>query len=210
MQPEETLNRLSEDAQLLLNANRIASALALAVLSIEETGKASILRGLGMASSEGELKDHWKNYRSHKSKNVLWATFDYLKKGARKLEDFAPLFDPSEKHGQILDELKQLAFYTDCPKRGKWNEPDGIIDKELAASIVAISNAFVGTEPTSNEELEIYYRHMIPALKKDVKTIQDAYLNAYSEMQKKGIKPNGADEAKALIEGTILPLDAKL
>src|SRR5260221_5909890 len=48
--------RLYEDAELLFNASRFASACALAVLSIEEAGKVSVLRGISTASGEKELK----------------------------------------------------------------------------------------------------------------------------------------------------------
>lgn len=42
-------NRLADDAELLLENDRYPSALSLAILSIEESGKVSILRTLALS-----------------------------------------------------------------------------------------------------------------------------------------------------------------
>src|SRR5207253_2943359 len=112
--------RLAKDARLLLENERYASALALAILSIEESGKAAVLRGLAVASTDKELIDRWRDYRSHTSKNAHWPLLDMLFKGARRLEDFLPMFDPKAEHPQMMDTLKQLCLYTDSFKKGRW------------------------------------------------------------------------------------------
>jgi len=195
--------RLAEDARALLDGRRFPSALALAILSIEETGKASILRSIGLASTEAELKKAWREYRSHKSKNALWAAFDAVEKGARKLDDFAPIFDPSSDHPQVLDELKQLALYTECVRADKWSEPVTVVDEDLAKSIVAIAAAFVTERITSPEELEIYFRHIGPVRNGNPAWIKQAFIKAYAEMQERGIRPPGTNEAEDLVNGRI-------
>ncbi|MGM0985309.1 MAG: AbiV family abortive infection protein, partial [Pseudomonadota bacterium] len=45
---------------------------SLATLSIEESGKVSILRAMSLARDEKELKEEWRRYRSHTNKNVQW------------------------------------------------------------------------------------------------------------------------------------------
>src|SRR6185312_12883870 len=65
-------NRLADDAKTLLDAGRIPSALSLAILAIEEAGKTSVLRRLAVATTDGEISDVWKEYRSHTSKNRMW------------------------------------------------------------------------------------------------------------------------------------------
>lgn len=62
--------RLVEDAKVLLAAGRIPTAASLAALSIEESGKTSILRQLATAASKDEITTAWKGYRSHTRKNV--------------------------------------------------------------------------------------------------------------------------------------------
>jgi AbiV family abortive infection protein len=64
-------NRLAEDARVLLDAGRVPSSLALAILAIEEAGKMPILRRLAIATTESEVLEAWKEYRSHTSKNMM-------------------------------------------------------------------------------------------------------------------------------------------
>ena len=64
--------RLAEDAVLLLQAKRYPSAASLAILSVEESGKISILRALALARDGDAVKDSWRDYRSHTKKNAIW------------------------------------------------------------------------------------------------------------------------------------------
>ena len=64
--------RLLKDAEILFEAKRYPSAAALAALAIEEAGKLPILRALAVAQDGSEVKEGWKQYRSHQTKNVLW------------------------------------------------------------------------------------------------------------------------------------------
>ena len=58
---KQNAKRLAEDAQLLFDAERFPSALSLAVLSLEESGKLIILRGMATAVTDQEILEHWKN-----------------------------------------------------------------------------------------------------------------------------------------------------
>jgi AbiV family abortive infection protein len=116
--------RLAKDARLLLENERYASALALAVLSIEESGKGPVLRGLAVASDDKEVVEKWREYRSHTSKNLMWPLLDRIAKGARKLDDFLPMFEPNAEHPQLLDAIKQISLYTDSFKKGHWSVPE--------------------------------------------------------------------------------------
>jgi len=71
--------RLLEDAQILLRAERYATAASLAILSIEESGKQHILRGLALATADEELLGLWRDYRSHTKKNIPKLAFAYKK-----------------------------------------------------------------------------------------------------------------------------------
>jgi AbiV family abortive infection protein len=195
--------RLADDAQLLFERNRYPSALALAALSIEESGKAAILRSIGMATADDELKKLWREYRSHKSKNALWVVVDYIRSGARKLDHFASMFDPSKDHPQVLDELKQLSLYTECVSAEKWSQPEEVVDQALAESIVGVASILAGKKAASEQELEIYFKHMRPVRNGDSAKIKRAYVNAYAEMQQQGIIPAGPNPAEELINGRI-------
>jgi AbiV family abortive infection protein len=80
--------RLAEDAELLMENRRYPSATSLAILSIEESRKLSILRELSLARDGKELKETWKRYRSHTKKNVAWIIMDMVKAGAESLTIF--------------------------------------------------------------------------------------------------------------------------
>jgi AbiV family abortive infection protein len=106
--------RLVEDAATLLAAGRFPTAASLATLAIEEAGKISILRMLALATSDAEAAEAWKDFRSHTRKNSAWLLPQLAATGARKLDDFRPLFDEASDHPFMLDQIKQLGFYTDC------------------------------------------------------------------------------------------------
>src|SRR5579872_4353109 len=74
--------RLADDATLLLESQRYCSATALAILSTEESGKLSVLRGLAAAGSAEQAKRSWREYRSHTKKNVMGAFLDLFFTGA--------------------------------------------------------------------------------------------------------------------------------
>jgi len=116
---------LLADAELLLEHQRWARATALAILSIEEAGKVALIRELLLARDEAELREGWRAYRSHSKKNVLWILPDLAAKGARSFEDLSPVGDPTSDHPQVLDSLKQTAFYSDVYGNGRWSSwPD--------------------------------------------------------------------------------------
>ena len=114
---------LLADAKLLLENERWQRAAALAILAIEEAGKVSILRGLLLTRKEEELKDEWRSYRSHTSKNVTYILPELVAKGARKLEHLRSIFDESSEHGQVLDSIKQISFYSDALGDCHWSAP---------------------------------------------------------------------------------------
>ena len=53
----QNANRLADDAELLLEHKKYPSAACLAILSIEESGKVSILRELSIARDGKDLKE---------------------------------------------------------------------------------------------------------------------------------------------------------
>ncbi|MBL7165041.1 MAG: AbiV family abortive infection protein [Dehalococcoidales bacterium] len=85
--------RLLHDAKLMFESDRYPTAVALSILSIEESGKVPILRLLSLANTQESAISKWKEYRSHTSNNVLWSFPSFAAKGARTLEEFKPLFD---------------------------------------------------------------------------------------------------------------------
>lgn len=183
--------RLCEDASLLFDNGRYPSALALAILSIEESGKASILRSLSLANDGKELKEDWKRYRSHKDKNTHWIALDMMIEGASSLEDLSIIADPSSDHPEILDQLKQAALYTDCLGSAHWSSPEEVVEKDLTAGILRTADIFSRKQNCAEEHISLWIKHMLP-VKNQPQSIQNqALLNWFKEMQAKGYITEG-------------------
>ena len=90
--------RLLADAELLMRESRYPSATALAILAIEEAGKNTILRQMATSSNDQGLKKAWKDYRSHKEKNVAFLVPQLVAQGARVIDEFRPAFEPDGEH----------------------------------------------------------------------------------------------------------------
>ena len=103
----DNARRLVEDAQILFDSQRFPSAVSLAILSIEESGKTAILREMATVQDGKALKAAWRSYRSHTKKNVAWILPDLVRSGARKLDDFEKISNPQGGHPELLDNLKQ-------------------------------------------------------------------------------------------------------
>jgi AbiV family abortive infection protein len=181
-------NRLASDAALLLEARRYPSAMALAILAIEESGKKSILRRLAVATSDEEHADAWRAYRSHTSKNVLWDLPSLVAAGARKLEDFRPLFHEGAEHPYLLDMLKQIAFYTDCLGNAHWSVPSEAIDETLTQSIVQTAKLLAGSPDCTAKEMELWIEHTAPAFAtKEATFLKQSLVSWYQAMHAHGL-----------------------
>lgn len=183
--------RLFEDASLLFDKGRYPSALALAILSIEESGKVSILRSLSLADDGKELKKGWKRYRSHKDKNTHWIALDLMFEGARTLEDLSRIADPDSDHPEILDQLKQVALYTDCLGSVHWSFPEEVIEKDLAAGILRTADIFSRKQSCTEEHISLWIKHMLPVKNHSQSTQKKALLNWFTEMKSKGYITEG-------------------
>ncbi|MGO9620035.1 MAG: AbiV family abortive infection protein [Desulfobaccales bacterium] len=192
--------RLAEEAELLIENKRYATATSLAILSIEESGKESILRGLSVARNDKELKEAWKDYRSHTKKNVAWVLMDMVKAGARKLDDFLPMFKEDAEHPYILDNLKQIGFYTDCLGNAHWSIPEEVIDEGIAKMVIYLAKIFISKKEITEKEIELWIKHLGPVWKKDMRWMQQALENWYHEMQECGLSPEGPNKMRNFIK----------
>ncbi|MDR3371305.1 MAG: AbiV family abortive infection protein [Rhodoferax sp.] len=198
--------RLQEDAQALLDAGRAPTAASLAALSIEESGKVSILRQLATATTPEEVAVAWKSYRSHTRKNVQWLLPELAVKGARKLEDFRSLFEEGAEHPVVLDHVKQLGFYTDCLGNCHWSTPIEVVDAQLAKSLVQIANLFVSEREITVTEIELWVTHVGSASKGDLAGMKQALVAWYAAMQEAGLYQSGVNEMERFIyEGVPMP-----
>jgi len=153
---------LLADAKLLLNAERYPTATALAALSIEESGKVSILRGLVLETTPDGLRKQWGRYRDHRSKNGAWIMPDLVAKGARLLHELSEVVNRDGEHTAILNTVKQIGFYTDCYTKGYWSEPEKVIEVGLARSVVQIAEIMAAKETVTEREIELWVEFLGP------------------------------------------------
>src|SRR4051812_47269225 len=108
-----TLNNsksLYEDAVLLFEAERYPRAASLAILSIEEVGKAYILGMMAISDDNEELTKLWKNFTRHTSKNFLGVIINRLLAGDRTIDN---LLTTIKNGADALNYIKQQGFYVD-------------------------------------------------------------------------------------------------
>jgi AbiV family abortive infection protein len=192
---------LLEDAELLFQKRRWERATALAILAIEEIGKVPILREVLLARDDSELRACWRRYRSHTGKNVHWILPQLIVKGARKLEHLRPAYEESSDHGNLLESIKQLAFYSDALGKCRWWVPGETTDEELFEAILEAARVLVKAGDsafTSEKELEIWVKHLRPVWKQNMDLMKKALLASYAEAESKGVLRGKSSELTML------------
>jgi AbiV family abortive infection protein len=191
--------RLLEDAKLLLDSKRFPSAVALAILSMEEQGKVIILKRLALVSEPGDVKLAWKEYRSHRSKNAGWIMPQLVAQGARTMASMAAAVDPEAEHTAVLDSVKQVSFYSDCLGNRHWSVPDQVIDEGMARSMIATAELMVKSRPVSLREVELWAEIVGPHYNKP--GMIDAVIRWQQAMVEEGLSKREAASLEAFIRG---------
>lgn len=181
--------RLAEDARVLCNAERFASAASLAILSVEEAGKASILREIALSRTNEEARRAWKAYRSHARKNLLAGLPELVAAGARHLDDFRPLFLEGAEGPILVEQVKQLGFYTDCLGEAHWSEPAQVVDQRIAEILVRTAELLSRHREVSPREIELWVEHLGPVWRSELAWMKNALANWYAAMQAEGLEP---------------------
>lgn len=182
--------RLAADAWLLLDAKRYPSAAGLAVLAIEEAGKVHILRAIALARNASELRDAWRDYRTHTKKNVAWQVpFLGAFGRVRKLDDFRPLYDEHADHPHVLDQLKQVGLYTDCLNDDAyWSTPDAAIDESTARLLVGSAHSLAEAgRVVSTEDMELWIQYLKPVWKGPMEGMKKALVEWYRAAAARGL-----------------------
>ncbi len=155
--------RLLADAELLQKSGRHPSAAALAILSIEESGKTRVLRLMSIAPDYKTLRDAWRDYRRHTSKNTHWVVGELIEGGARQLRDFRPAVESGDSAEQ-LNAVKQLAVYSDCyGDNAHWSEPGEAITAELAGFIIQQARIVLPAREVAQREMELWVEQVGPS-----------------------------------------------
>lgn len=187
----QNAERLAKDARLLFDSGRYPSALSLAILSIEESGKSHILRELALARDESELRQSWRDYRSHTKKNAHWLLLETFQKGARRAQEFRSLFESDAEHPYVLDKVKQISIYTDSFKKGHWSIPEEIITNELVEGLLTVADVLVRHREITAEEIGLWIEYLQPYWKISGSGMERALFEWDNEMRKRGLLGKG-------------------
>ena len=190
--------RLLADARLLFDAGRFPSACSLAILAIEEAGKVSLLRMILVTKDTTLLKKAWRSYRNHCAKNAQWIMPALVRAGARTANDLRPIYDMDSDHTSVLDQIKQLGFYTDTYKQGHWHRPDSGIDENLAREIIHSAGTLIPSRDTTEREMELWVQHVGPVWGTNA-AIPAASLAWYKAMRDEGIAEYNLDDVAAFL-----------
>ncbi len=197
----ENATHLVGDAEALLARGSFATAVSLAALAIEEAGKVSILRALAVARTDGEVRSCWRDYRSHTRKNAAWIFPQLFAGGARQLENFRPMFADNADHTAMLDNLKQLGFYTDCLGKAHWARPGDVIDAELAQQVVSVAKILSLPSKHSEREVALWIEHIGPVWKQNMAWMKQALLNWQDAMYCEGLSKTPVEEMSKFVHG---------
>ena len=195
----ENAKRLVDASSIILEHGDYPLAASLAALSIEESGKLPVLRSLAVARDDKEVADCWRAYRSHTKKNVMWPLLDLFAKGARRMDDFGPLFDSNGEHPFVLDQVKQIGLYTDCLGNAHWSIPEAAIDHKLAKMLVDTATILAKGHEVTTTEIELWAKHLGPVWRGPKELMEHALARWYEEMQSQGLAERGPNAMEEFI-----------
>ena len=162
----------------------------------------SILRHFAMARDLPDWRRIWEDYRNHRSKNVGWILPDLVAAGARDLDSLHLAAQADAEHTALLDNVKQIGFYSDCLGNAHWSEPEKVIDRRLAQMLVKIADLFAAKEAVTSEEMELWISHLGPAYGSTLETMKEALLNWYRAMNDAGLLPQNDTLVEPFIMGS--------
>lgn len=191
--------RLLEDATILFEAKRFPSAVALAILSMEERGKVIILKRLAGIKDPSHVKSVWRDYRSHRAKNSGWIIPHLAVSGVNTLSGMKDAVDSKAEHTEALDSLKQISFYTDCLGKINWSIPEVIIDAELAETILKTARMMWGGKEVTVRAIELWAEIVAPHYNKT--NMPQAVIEWHGAMVSEGLSSMDSEVFAAFLMG---------
>lgn len=155
---------LYKAAEVLLQAGHSAPAAALAILACEETYKEMILYNLLLADSDEEVKNCWREFRSHAVKQTVLngvqvlSSIDFAGGGVEKVLQAIN----AELQRRVPVEIrKQLLLYSNCLSGPKWTLPrDQITIDEAKKLLDAARQALEAGQAFTTAELNLHKKYL--------------------------------------------------
>ena len=183
----ENSQRLLKDAEILFEHERYSSSVALAILSIEESGKVPIIKGVLLEEDDKQRAKEWKSFRNHLQKNNQWILPELVSKGSNTLDELKKMFSEEAKHPKVLNVLKQISLYTECVGKAKWVYPDEVITKEIAEAKLQTARILCPEKEVTPLELDLWKKYLKPVWKTDLESMKKAIIEWNRAMEKHGL-----------------------
>lgn len=192
--------RLIADAELLLENDRHATAGAIAILAIEELGKVQAIKTIALFPDGAQLKQAWRDYRSHRAKNVQWILPKLAAEGARTMMQLRAAADSGADHTAMLDVVKQLCLYTDCyGNAARWSDPASAVEPDFSRAILATAKILNREQITTARELELWASIVGPHY--DKPTMTDALFRFQEQAFAEGLTTTTREAMEAFVSG---------
>lgn len=202
--------RLLKSAKIIFENGDYATATSLAILSIEESGKSSILRRLSLENDNIALNNCWKDYRTHIKKTIIWDMCRYIKGEKCKIEDFKEMFSDNNISPFHLEQIKQIGFYTDCLGNAHWSIPNEIIEKEFAQDMLMIAGVHCqNDEVVTQREIELWIECMKPVWRKSINEMKQGLILWRRRMKDEKLIPDSDKFDKFIMSGIHIPIQKK-
>ena len=178
--------RLIADAEVLVAANRLPTAVSLAVLAIEEATKAELVR-LIVSASTSHLKEAWQQFRGHDAKQSLFikSVLDFAENNPEVLK---PELGPLE---EMLSVFKELGLYVDLFPNGQgYDDPTThFTDAQKVKRIVGIAAEHVRQSRSfSLRAMQLWRDCVGPKRPSDLRTEEQAIERWKSAMKAEGLE----------------------
>lgn len=114
--------------------------------------------------------------------------FPYLvANGCTNLRDFGGIYSVKSDFPALLDDLKQVGFYTDCLGRKYWSVPSQVIKKEEAEAILRFARILCKHKTYTQKEIVLWVKHIKPVWKSSMPEMQVALKAWSNEMLDEGL-----------------------
>jgi hypothetical protein len=95
--------------------------------------------------------------------------------------------DPDSDHPFVLDQLKQLGFYTDCVGQCDCSIPDDAVSTDVANALVKTAELLTHGREVTVEEIELWRKHLQPVWKGPYEWMKQAVAAWHEELTQRGL-----------------------
>lgn len=189
----ENSRTLLDDAEMLLAGDRHARAYAMAVLSVEESGKATGLLALALMPDDHRarmsLRSLAKLLEQHKLKQlggILIAAVQWGRPGmsarlaATPVDELAELLNGMQTQADVTDYMKLRGLYADMARDGSVSRPSSITKAEAIEQVRRARDVVATASSLTDQKLMAVFANPPAEAMTISSVVFDTYINASS------------------------------